>query len=83
MAMDFQNDDTKLNDVVKFCINYSMKNDGLVLYEVCMDDAELYLEDLIRQICAFIEKSNNLSCTKRVQKSITILQPSRKIPLFR
>jgi hypothetical protein len=34
--MDFQNDDKKLNDVVNFCIDYSMKNDGLVLYEVCV-----------------------------------------------
>lgn len=32
--MDFQNDDEKLNSVVKFCIDYSMKNDGLILYEV-------------------------------------------------
>ncbi|KAI7892343.1 Nup85 nucleoporin-domain-containing protein [Mucor mucedo] len=31
--MDFQNDDKKLNDVVNFCIEYSMKNDGLVLFE--------------------------------------------------
>ncbi|GAA5814428.1 hypothetical protein MFLAVUS_007924 [Mucor flavus] len=31
--MDFQNDDEKLNSVVKFCIDYSMKNDGLILYE--------------------------------------------------
>lgn len=34
--MDFQNDDQKLNDVVNFCIEYSMKNDGLVLFEVCI-----------------------------------------------
>lgn len=32
-AMDFSNNDRKLHDVVKFCINYSMKNNGLVLYE--------------------------------------------------
>ncbi|KAG2231587.1 Nup85 nucleoporin-domain-containing protein [Thamnidium elegans] len=31
--MDFQNDDEKLNSVVKFCVDYSMKNDGLILYE--------------------------------------------------
>ena len=31
--MDFHNDDTKLNQVVHFCIHSSMKNNGLVLYE--------------------------------------------------
>ncbi|KAI9358519.1 nucleoporin Nup85-like protein [Pilaira anomala] len=51
--MDFQNDDEKLNHVVKFCFDYSMKNDGLVLYE------------FFNNVCHFLEKSNDLP---RVQK---------------
>ncbi len=42
--MDIQHDDVKLNQIVEFCINYSMKNNGLVLYErratVCLESKD-------------------------------------------